>query len=54
MKLDFFDKKNNKRHKLRFIYYNNKLHGGTRNEYRLLWLKEFLEENNPSSATSLF
>ena len=48
MKLDFLDKKNNKSHKLRFIYYNNKFHGGTRNEYRLLWLKEFLEENNPS------
>ena len=48
IKLDFLDKKNNKRHKLRFIYYNNKFHGGTRDEYRLLWLKEFLEENNPS------
>ena len=48
VKLDFLDKQNNKRHKLRFVYYNNKFHGGTRNEYRLLWAREFLQENNPS------
>ena len=48
VRLDFFDKQNNKRYKLRFIYYNNKLHGGTRNEYRLSWAREFLQENNPS------
>jgi hypothetical protein len=34
-------------HKLRFVYYNNKLHGkGTRNEYRLTYLTDFLRNSN--------
>ncbi len=34
------------RFQLRFIYYNNKLHGkGTRNEYRLTCLTDFLRRN---------
>jgi len=34
------------RHELRFIYYNNKLHGkGTRNEYRLTCLTDFLRRH---------
>jgi hypothetical protein len=34
---------NGNRHKLRFIYYNNKLHNkGTRNEYRLTHLTDYL------------
>ena len=41
VKLDFLDKQNNTELEFRFIYYNNKFHGGTRNEYRLLWVKEF-------------
>ena len=33
-------------HQLRFIYYNNKLHGkGTRNEYRLTCLTDFLRRH---------
>jgi len=33
-----------KKWKLRYIYYNNKLHvnGGTRNEYRITWMTEYL------------
>ncbi len=36
-----------KLHKLRFVYYNNRLHGkGTRNEYRLTHLTSFLRQSN--------
>lgn len=41
------------RHELRFIYYNNKLHGrGTRNEYRLTCLTDFLrrQRSKPGDA----
>ena len=34
-------------HRLRFVYYNNKLHKkGTRNEYRLTYLTDFLRNSN--------
>jgi len=34
-------------HKLRFVYYNNKIHQkGTRNEYRLTYLTDFLRSSN--------
>lgn len=29
-----------------FIYYNNKLFGGTRNEYRLTWMTKYLRAKN--------
>jgi hypothetical protein len=38
-------------HKLRFVYYNNKLNGkGTRNEYRLTYLTSFLRHSNAQSG----
>jgi hypothetical protein len=38
-------------YKLRFVYYNNKLHGkGTRNEYRLTHLTSFLRCSNAESG----
>lgn len=44
--LDFKDP-NGATYKLRFVYYNNKLHKkGTRNEYRLTYLTNFLRSSN--------
>ena len=38
-------------YKLRFVYYNNKLHGkGTRNEYRLTYLTDFLRNTNAQTG----
>jgi hypothetical protein len=38
-------------HKLRFVYYNNKLHGkGTRNEYRLTYLTDYLRNWNAKAG----
>ncbi len=38
-------------YKLRFVHYNNKLHGkGTRNEYRLTHLTSFLRGSNAESG----
>jgi len=38
-------------YKLRFVYYNNKLHGkGTRNEYRLTYLTDFLRNANSKAG----
>lgn len=38
-------------HKLRFVYYNNKLHKrGTRNEYRLTYLTDFLRNSNAKTG----
>lgn len=36
----------NKRWKFNFIYYNNRFFGGTRNEYRLTGMTEYLRQNN--------
>lgn len=38
--------------RLRFVYYNNKLHAptGTRNEYRITWLTKFLRESGAKSG----
>jgi hypothetical protein len=37
--------------KLRFVYYNNKIHGkGTRNEYRLTHLTTFFRQSNAKSG----
>jgi hypothetical protein len=42
-----FKAPNGEIHKLRFVYYNNKLHGkGTRNEYRLTYLTKFIRNSN--------
>jgi hypothetical protein len=42
-----FKAPNNLVYKVRFIYYNNKIHGkGTRNEYRLTCLTVFLRNSN--------
>lgn len=38
-------------YKLRFVYYNNKLHQkGTRNEYRLTYLTDFLRSSNADTG----
>ena len=38
-------------HKLRFVYYNNKLHNrGTRNEYRLTYLTDYLRNWNAKTG----
>lgn len=38
-------------HKLRFVYYNNKLHKkGTRNEYRLTYLTDYLRNANAQAG----
>ena len=44
-----------KKWKLRYIYYNNKLHvaGGTRNEYRITWMTEFLRLNSARAGDSV-
>lgn len=39
--------------KLNFIYYNNALFGGTRNEYRLTGLTRFFRENGARPADEL-
>ena len=46
-----FKSPNGATHKLRFVYYNNKLHGkGTRNEYRLTYLTDFLRNSNSKAG----
>lgn len=44
-----------KKWKLRYVYYNNKLHvaGGTRNEYRITWMTEYLRLNSAKSGDSV-
>lgn len=42
--LSFYDA-SGERWKFNFIYYNNKLRGGTRNEYRLTCMTKFLRQN---------
>ncbi|MBS1069751.1 EcoRII N-terminal effector-binding domain-containing protein [Gluconobacter cerinus] len=44
-----------KKWKLRYIYYNNKLHtpGGTRNEYRITWMTEYLRLNSAKPGDSV-
>jgi hypothetical protein len=43
------------RHRLNFIYYNNRLHdtGGTRNEYRLTGLTAFMRESGAGSGDEI-
>lgn len=46
-----FKAPNGELYKLRFVYYNNKLHGkGTRNEYRLTYLTDFLRNSNAKTG----
>lgn len=44
-----------KKWKLRFVYYNNKLHvtSGTRNEYRITWMTEYLKINLAKAGDSV-
>ena len=44
-----------KKWKLRYIYYNNKLHvsTGTRNEYRITWMTEFLRLTSAKAGDSV-
>lgn len=44
-----------KKWKLRYIYYNNKLHDptGTRNEYRITWMTEYLRLNSAKAGDSV-
>lgn len=41
--------------KFRFVYYNNKLHDaeGTRNEYRITWMTEYLRLNSAREGDSV-
>ncbi len=43
-----------KKWKLRYVYYNNKLHvaNGTRNEYRITWMTEYLRLNSAKAGDS--
>ena len=36
-----------------FIYYNNRLFGGTRNEYRLTWMTRYLRTKNAKAGDEL-
>lgn len=36
-----------------FIYYNNRLFGGTRNEYRLTWMTRYLRSKNAQVGDEL-
>lgn len=48
--IDIYDT-NGTSHKLRFVYYNNKLHKrGTRNEYRLTYLTNYLRNWNAKAG----
>ena len=40
---------------MRYVYYNNKLHvsNGTRNEYRITWMTEFLRLNSAKAGDSV-
>lgn len=44
-RLKFFDQKNFTTHYFNFIFYNNKLFGGTRHEYRLTGMTNWIKEN---------
>lgn len=41
--------------KFRFVYYNNKFHdpNGTRNEYRITWMTEYLRLNSAREGDSI-
>lgn len=41
------------RWKFNFIYYNNRFFGGTRNEYRLTGMTEYLRQNNLKTGDSI-
>lgn len=43
----------NARHAFNFIYYNNRLFGGTRNEYRLTCMTSFLRERSAKIGDEL-
>ena len=43
----------NKRWKFNFIYYNNRLFGGTRNEYRLTGMTAYSRQNNLKTGDTI-
>jgi len=45
LKLKFIDLKDGSIHYFRFIYYNNRLFGGTRSEYRLTGMSRWIKDN---------
>jgi hypothetical protein len=51
--LEFLRRDNGKAIKLRFVYYNSRFHGGTRNEYRLTGLTRLLRELGASVGDQL-
>lgn len=49
----YFIDEANQRWKFNFIYYNNKFFGGTRNEYRLTGMTEYIRQNNLKAGDSI-
>ncbi len=48
--LFFYEEDNITKWRFEFIYYNGKLFGGTRNEYRLTWMTEYLNSKNAKAG----
>jgi Restriction endonuclease EcoRII, N-terminal len=53
IRLKFVDHKNQSTHYFNFIYYNNKLFGGTRHEYRLTGMTKWIKDNGLRSGDSI-
>jgi len=53
VRLSFIDD-NGDKWKFTFIYYNNVFYGGTRNEYRLTWMTEYIRVNGLKAGNVLF
>ena len=49
----YFIDEGGQRWKFNFIYYNNKLFGGTRNEYRLTGMTAYIRQNNLKTGDSV-
>jgi hypothetical protein len=53
LRLKFVDQKSYSTHYFNFIYYNNRLFGGTRHEYRLTGMTKWIKENGLRSGDSI-
>ena len=53
IKMIFYDR-NQKIWEFNFIYYNNRFFCGTRNEYRLTGMTEYIRSNNLSAGDEIF
>lgn len=53
IRLKFVDHENQTTHYFNFIYYNNKLFGGTRHEYRLTGMTKWIKENGLRGGDSI-